>query len=246
MASTDARAPAPPSPQCTPYAARFESRAIAHLWHRRPAKKHEISSPEIDDELLRRGRGTGQREKQGKAQCGHGGWRARLSPLDVQCVFIKNQYRSVLIDSSSPREVCVCGRGCDAWVCGCGVQAQQRGSSDKCLIVIMPSGSGSGPPKPPLTRHRVSSSEREGRCGAGKCEGECEAGGQAGWRESVLSIHDPWCYTLSCNTCNLSRHPLSRAVCGAVRCGAWGGNCSDPQPSDELESATEVSCLLSR
>eukprot|EP00964_Phaeocystis_antarctica_P020967 scaffold11604_cov48-Phaeocystis_antarctica.AAC.1 len=32
----------------------------------------------------------------------------------------------------------------------------------------MPSGSGSGPPKPPLTRHRVSSSERV-RCGAVRC-----------------------------------------------------------------------------
>ena len=154
---------------------------------KRPAGKAsgnwpEISSPEIMNEFLRRGRGTGQRERQGKAQCGHGGWRARLSPLDVQCVFIKNQYRSVLIDSSSPREVCVCVCG-GAVRCvgvGCGVQAQQRGSSDKCLIVIMPSGSGSGPPKPPLTRHRVSSSERAGRCDAGKCEGECEAGGQAG------------------------------------------------------------------
>ena len=80
---------------------------------KRPAGKAsgnwpEISWPEIMNEFLRRGRGTGQREKQGKAQCGHGGWRARLSPLDVQCVFIKNQYRSVLIGSSSPREVCAC------------------------------------------------------------------------------------------------------------------------------------------
>eukprot|EP00964_Phaeocystis_antarctica_P032354 scaffold18317_cov59-Phaeocystis_antarctica.AAC.1 len=134
---------------------------------KRPAGKAsgnwpEISWPEIDDEFLWKGRGARQREKQGKAQCGHDGWRARLSPLDVQCVFIKNQYRSVLIDSSSPRE------------------SQHRGSSDKCLIVIMPSGSGSGPPKPPLTRHRVSSSERAGRCGAGKCKGKREAGGRAG------------------------------------------------------------------
>ena len=29
---------------------------------------------------------------------------ARLSPLDVRCAFIKNQYRSVLIGSSLPRE----------------------------------------------------------------------------------------------------------------------------------------------
>ena len=134
---------------------------------------------------------------------------------------------------------------------GCGVQAQQRSSSDKCLIVIMPSGSGSGPPKPPLTRHRVSSSERAGRCDAGNARANARRAGRQGWRESVLSIHDPWCYTLSCNTCNLSRHPLSRAVCGAVRCGAvrcgaWGGNCSDPQPSDEHESLTRachVYCL---
>ena len=113
------------------------------------------------------------------------------------------------------RGVRVCVRGCGA-VCGCGVQAQQRGSSDKCLIVIMPSGSGSGPPKPPLTRHRVSSSERAGQCDAARAN--ARRAGRQGWRESVLSIHDPWCYTLSCNTCNLSRHPLSRAVCGAGRC----------------------------
>ena len=58
-----------PSPQCTPYAARFESRAIAHLQRRRPAGKAssnwpEISWPEMMNEFLRRGRDTGQREKQ--------------------------------------------------------------------------------------------------------------------------------------------------------------------------------------
>ena len=65
---------------------------------------------------------------------------ARLSPLDVQCVFIKNQYRSVLIGSSSPREgACVRAGVCvrvGVWECGCVGQGQQRGSSDKCLIVI--------------------------------------------------------------------------------------------------------------
>ena len=84
---------------------------------------------------------------------------------------------------------------------------------------------GLGPPKPPLTRHLVSSSERaEGsatRHARGRMRGR-QPGGRA-WRESVLSIHDPWCYTLSCNTCNLSRHPLSRAVCGAVWAGAGAG-----------------------
>jgi len=110
------------------------------------------------------------------------------------------------------RGVCVYVRRCGA-VCGCVVRSQHRGSSDKCLIVIMPSGSGSGPPKPPLTRHRVSSSERAGRCDAGNARANARRAGRQGWRESVLSIHDPWCYTLSCNTCNLSRHPLSRAVC---------------------------------
>ena len=54
------------------------------------------------------------------------------------------------------------------------------------------------------------------RCRPGRGRGR-------GWGGSVLSIHDPWCYTLSCNTCNLSRHPLSRAVCGAVRAGAGAG-----------------------
>ena len=45
-----------------------------------------------------------------------------------------------------------------------------------------------------------------------------------GGRESVLSIHDPRCYTLSCNTCNLSHHPLSRAARrGAATRGAGGG-----------------------
>ena len=43
---------------------------------------------------------------QGKAQCAAvtAGGCARLSPLDVRCAFIKNQYRSVLIGSSLPRE----------------------------------------------------------------------------------------------------------------------------------------------
>ena len=58
---------------------------------------------------------------------------ARLSPLDVRCAFIKNQYRSVLIGSSLPRE----GEGVRAsaaWECGAG--ATKESSSDKCLIVI--------------------------------------------------------------------------------------------------------------
>ena len=45
----------------------------------------------------------------GKARCSalqsrRVGGCARLSPLDVRCAFIKNQYRSVLIGSSLPRE----------------------------------------------------------------------------------------------------------------------------------------------
>ena len=32
------------------------------------------------------------------------------------------------------------------------------------------------------------------RCRPGRGRGR-------GWGGSVLSIHDPWCYTLSCNTC---------------------------------------------
>ena len=104
---------------------------------------HEISRPEMDDECLRRGRGARRREKQGKAQCGHGGWvRAAQS---LRCSMRTHQesvqvcaYR-LLITARGCVRACVRAGVCvrvGVWVCGCVGQGQQRGSSDKCLIVI--------------------------------------------------------------------------------------------------------------
>ena len=176
-------------------------------------------------------------------RCSHGGLvRAAQS---LRCSMRTHQesvqvcaYRLLI----TARGVRVC-RGCGGSMVWC-----RRNKGAHLTNASLSSVGGLGPPKPPLTRHLVSSSERaEGgatRHARGQTRGRQP--GRRAWRESVLSIHDPWCYTLSCNTCNLSRHPLSRAVCGAVRCGAWGGNCSDPQPSDEHESLTRachVYCL---
>lgn len=65
------------------------------------------------NEFLRRG----LERVGGKTSCGavRSRRRAWLSPLDVQCVFIKNQYRSVLIGSSSPRVGASAG---EVWVGG--------------------------------------------------------------------------------------------------------------------------------
>ena len=117
----------------------------------------------------------------------------------------------------------ITARGCVCAGVRCvGVWCRRNNREAHLTNASLSSVGGLGPPKPPLTRHLVSSSERARRCDAARTRANArQAGGRAGrhaWRGSVLSIHDPWCYTLSCNTCNLSRHPLSRAVCGAVRC----------------------------
>ena len=110
----------------------------------------------------------------------------------------------------------MCGRA----LRGIAVQAQQERAH--LTNASLSSVGGPGPPKPPLTRHLASSSERAVRRGTRKCEAGGQAGGRAG-RGSVLSIHDPWGYTLSCNTCNSSRHPLSRAGARGVGGGGQGG-----------------------
>ena len=138
-------------PYAAPYAARFESRAIAHLWRRRPAGEESAAGTRsAGPRWMTSACGGGGERVGGRSKARHSAVTAagcaRLSPLDVQCVFIKNQYRSVLIGSSSPREgacvragVCACVWGCGSvgvWGCGGVGQGQQRGSSDKCLIVI--------------------------------------------------------------------------------------------------------------
>ena len=168
---------------------------------------HEISRPEMDDECLRRGRGARRREKQGKAQCGHGGWvRAAQS---LRCSMRIHQesvqvcaYRLLITARGCVRACgCVCVR-VGVWECGC-VGVWGRGNKEAHLTnASLSSVGGLGPPKPPLTRHLVSSSERARQCDAARTRANARQAGRQGWRESVLSIHDPWCYTLSCNTCN--------------------------------------------
>ena len=201
-------------PYAAPYAARFEARAIAHLWRRRPAGEASAAGTRsAGPRWMTSACGGGGERVGGRSKARHSAVTAagfaRLSPLDVQCVFIKNQYRSVLIGSSSPREgacvragVCVCGWGVGMWECG-GVGVWGRGNKEAHLTnASLSSVGGLGPPKPPLTRHLVSSSERARQCDAARTRANARQAGRQGWRESVLSIHDPWCYTLSCNTCN--------------------------------------------
>ena len=108
------------------------------------------------NEFLRRG----LERVGGKTSCGavRSRRRAWLSPLDVQCVFIKNQYRSVLIGSSSPREGVCAGVRC------VGVWCRRDNGEAHLTNASLSSVGGLGPPKPPLTRHLVSSSERAVPC----------------------------------------------------------------------------------
>ena len=177
-------------------AARFESRAIAHLWRpKAPSKKRERQLAR--DQLARdyeripaagAGYGSEREARQGAVRSR----RVARAAQSLRCSMRIHQesvqvcaYRLLI----TARGVCVYVRRCGA-VCGCVVQSQHRGSSDKCLIVIMPSGSGSGPPKPPLTRHRVSSSERAGRCDAGNARANARRAGRQVSVERVSPI-DP-------------------------------------------------------
>ena len=161
---------------------------------------HEISRPEMDDECLRRGRGARRREKQGKAQCGHGGWvRAAQS---LRCSMRIHQesvqvcaYRLLITARGCVRACgCVCVRvGCGnvgVWVCG-GVGVWGRGNKEAHLTnASLSSVGGLGPPKPPLTRHLVSSSERARQCDAARTRANARQAGRQARVERVSPI-DP-------------------------------------------------------
>ena len=109
-------------------AARFESRAIAHLW-RPKAPSGESERQLARDQLARdyervpaAGAGYGS-EREARQGAVRSRWVARAAQ-SLRCSMRIHQesvqvcaYRLLI----TARGVCVCVRGCGVWVCGCGV-----------------------------------------------------------------------------------------------------------------------------